>query len=373
MNISRIKQCLPVLGASLMALTLSAGAEEPAGAIYTMDNAAGANHVLAWTRAENGALTWADAHATGGAGNGSGLSSQGSVILSRDGRWLFVCNAGSDDVSVFAVSPNGLRLVDRASSGGRLPLSLALHHNLLYVLNAGGTVGDKDSISALLFADGKLTSLPHSTRELSGDNTGSAQVSFVRNGEVLVVTERTTSLIDTFTLNEDGLADAHKVFPSAGATPFGFAVGRQGRIFVSEAQGAAANASSASSYSVSAAGELTVLSAAVPTEQTSACWLVTTGDGHLAYTANAASGSISGYSVAPNGTLHLLDPSGVTAVTGAGSHPVDMITSIDGEFLFAVANGNGTLAAFGVNPNGSLTPLPGVSGIPTSAAGLAGR
>jgi len=69
----------------------------------------------------------------------------------------------------------------------------------------------------------------------------------------------------------------------------------------------------------------------------------------------------------------LLDADGRTAVTGAGSHPVDMAQSIDGRFLYNLANGNGTLNVFEVKGNGSLKPLMSISGIPTSAAGLAGR
>ena len=40
-----------------------------------------------------------------------------------------------------------------------MPLSLALRRNLLYVLNAGGLVGDKDNITAFVLADGSLQSL----------------------------------------------------------------------------------------------------------------------------------------------------------------------------------------------------------------------
>jgi 6-phosphogluconolactonase (cycloisomerase 2 family) len=295
------------------------------------------------------------------------------VVLSRDGHWLFVCNAGSDEVSVFAVAPQGLQLVDKVNSGGRLPLSLTLRRDLLYVLNAGGTVGDKDNITGFVFRHGKLAALSHSTRALSGDNTGPAQVSFTDDGDALVVTERNTNLIDTFGLDDDRLVTSHKLFQSAGLTPFGFAVGRRDRVFVSEAGGGAANASSASAYSISEDGDLEVLSGAVPTEQTAACWLVASHDGRFLYTANAGSGTISGFSVSPAGGLQLISPGGITAVTGAGSHPVDMTLSRDGRFFYSLANGNGTLGAFRTKPNGSLEPLSVVSGIPVSAAGLAGR
>ena len=150
--------------------------------------------------------------------------------------------------------------------------------------------------------------------------------------------------------------------------PFGFSVGHQDRIFVSEAVD-----STASSYSVSDDGNLAVISASVPTEQHAACWLTLTPDEHYAYTADAASGTLSGFSVAANGSLHLLEADGVAAVIGNGSHPVDMAPSNDGHFLFSLANGNGTLNAFRIAADGSLKSLGTASGIPASAAGLAAR
>src|SRR5436190_15263035 len=147
------------LAFSLALLAPTARADQ-GGALYTMDNESGANHVIAFNRAENGGPTGAGSFATGGAGTGAGLSSQGSLLLSRDGRWLFVCNAGSSEISVLAVTRDGLSLADKVNSGGQMPVSLALRHNLLYVLNAGGGVGDKDNITAFIFANGKLLALP---------------------------------------------------------------------------------------------------------------------------------------------------------------------------------------------------------------------
>lgn len=353
------------LGLALVTMSVNAGEKS---VIYTMDNAATANHVLSFQREENGNLVNAASAATGGTGSGAGLASQGSVALSRDGHWLFVCNAGSSEISVLNASENGLTLSDKVSSGGRMPVSLALRHNLLYVLNAGGGVSDVDNITAFVFANGKLLALPDSTRTLSASNTGPAQVSFARDGDTLIVTERSTSLIDTFAIDDDGLAGTHKTFQSVGATPFGFDVGREGRLFVSEAKN-----STASSYSVSPEGELEVISGAIPTKQAAACWLIASHDGRFVYTANAASGSISGFSVSHDGSLQPISADGRTGIIGDGSHPVDMTQSHDGRFLYNLANGNGTIAGFRVGPDGALDLVVTVSGIPGSAAGLAGQ
>jgi 6-phosphogluconolactonase (cycloisomerase 2 family) len=239
---------------------------------------------------------------------------------------------------------------------------------LLYVLNAGGLVGDNDNITGFIFADGNLVPLPGSTHALSADNTGPAEVSFSPEGDALIVTERLTSLIDTFVVGEDGLPTDAKTFQSVGATPFGFDVGKDNRVFVSEAPG-----STASSYQISEDGDLAVISGSVPTHQAAACWLLTARDGRFIYTANAGSGTISGFQVGNDGSLHLLDQNGVTGSTGSGSHPTDMVQSRDGRFLYSLNNGNGTISAFGVGPNGSLQSLTTVTGLPTSSAGLAGR
>jgi 6-phosphogluconolactonase (cycloisomerase 2 family) len=347
------------------------GSEAPGlnGAVYTMDNAASGNRVLSFQRDADGSLSPSASDPTGGLGTGSGLSSQGAILLTRDGQWLFVSNAGSDEISVFAVSRNGLQLADKVGSGGHTPISLTLDQDLLYVLNAGGAGGGQDTITGFHFDKGHLTAIPGSTQTLSADNTGPAQVSFTSDGQVLVVTEKSTSIIDTFTVDDHGLPENHKMFASPAATPFGFAAGRRNRIFVSNAAGP----SSMSSYQILEDGDVEAISSPVVTSQNAACWVVLTDNNRFAYTANAGSGSISGFRVDPHGNLELLDLDGRTGVTGDGSHPIDMALSNNGRFLYSLNSGNGTISAFRVEADGSLQSLGNLSGISTAASGLAAR
>jgi 6-phosphogluconolactonase (cycloisomerase 2 family) len=341
-----------------------------AGALFTMDNASAGNHVLAYRRGADGRLSFLGAFATDGLGTGGGLGNQGALVLTRGGRWLFACNAGSDEVSVFRVTPHGLQLTDKVGSGGRRPISLAVHRNLLYVLNAGGLVGDADNVTAFLFFNGELSPLVGSTRSLSAANTDPAQISFSPDGDVLVVTEKATNTIDTFTVNDDGLIDEHQPFASVGKTPFGFAF-RRDVLIVSEAFGGAPDASAVSSYELADDGNLQVISTSVPTTETAACWIVVARNGHFAYASNTGSGTLSGYDVSSGGNLNLLNADGVTGVTGPG--PIDMALSVNSHFLYALNSGDGTISAFRVNHDGSLSSLPGVDGIPSGANGLAAR
>src|SRR5262245_51830928 len=77
------------------------------GAVFTMDNSSIANHVLAFQRSNDGTLGDPTTFSTGGKGTGSGLGTQGAIVLSENSRWLFACNAGSDEISVFLVTPDG--------------------------------------------------------------------------------------------------------------------------------------------------------------------------------------------------------------------------------------------------------------------------
>lgn len=346
-----------------------AAAAGDSGAVYTLTNSAAGNEVAIFNRAADGTLTAAGTVATGGLGTGGGLGSQSALTLSANHKWLLAVNAGSNEISVLAVSPTGLTLVDKVASGGVRPISVTNYKNLVYVLNAGGS-GNITGFT--LGKNGKLTPITNSTRNLSNNGAGAApgpaQVSFSPDGDVLVVTEKATNLIDTFTVDEDGAAGNVTTHPSAGVTPFGFAFTRRGTLIVSEAAGGAANASSASSYDVSD-DSFELISAVVPTNQTAACWAVTTKNGKYAYTTNAGSGSIAAYRVGRDGSLSLLN--GQAGLPGAGSTPVDAALSGNSQYLYTLNAGAHTITGFAVNADGGLSAIGGASGLIAGAVGLA--
>ena len=362
-----------LLLAFLLPLSALAGGG-PIGAVYTMSNAAEGNSVLVFDRDLVGKLTPAGEFDTGGLGTGAGLGNQGGVIIDPANRWLFVVNAGSHDVSVFAVDEDGLTLVDREPSGGENPISLTYSGNLLYVLNAGGAVGGTDEITGFTVgADGTLTPIPGSTQSLSAANTGPAQVSFNADGDVLVVTEKATSLIDTFTVGSDGVAVPANSFASSGMTPFGFAIGKRDQVFVSEAAGGATDQSSVSSYQLGKDGSLALISPSVGTTETAACWAIVSHDGRFTYTTNAGSGTISGYHIGFDGSLALLNANGRTGNTGKDSGPLDMAFSNDGRNLYTLNGQSHTIGVFKVKDKGGLARLNSHIDVPASANGLAVR
>ena len=116
------------------------------------DNTAG-NQVVAYDRADNGGLTLANTYNTGGLGgvlNGSAvdhLASQGSLTYDQSNGLLYAVNAGSNTVSVFSVRGDQLTLRQVVNSGGTFPVSVAVHGDLVYVLNAEGA-GSLQGISS---------------------------------------------------------------------------------------------------------------------------------------------------------------------------------------------------------------------------------
>ena len=332
------------------------------GLVMAITNAPGVNAVVVYRRAADGSLTAGGVYPSGGAGTGAGLGSQGAVVVTDDRRFVLAVNAGSNSISSFRIRHDGLELIDTESSGGLMPTSIAVRDGLVFVLNAGVP----NNISAFhLRAQGRLERLPDFTRPLSAASTSPAQVAFSDDGGSLLVTERATNMISVFALERHGI-EGPFLTPSAGPTPFGFAVGPRNTVFVSEA-GAGGGAST---YRLRRNGDLDAISSNVMTGQRAACWAVLTPDGRFGYVTNAGTGNISGFAIGRDGSAELLNVDGVTAATGG--NPTDMAMSEDGRYLYARVGATTTIAVFRIARDGSLAALPSLTGTPAGLAGLAG-
>jgi 6-phosphogluconolactonase len=339
---------------------VAAAHDASAGFVYTETNAAGGNAVLAFSRDGDGRLTPVGTFSTGGLGSGAGLGSQGAVILTDHGHLLLAVNAGSNDISVFRVRGGGrLTLTDRTHAAGATPISLTASGDLVYALDAGGA----GNIAGFRLAGGDLHPIPGSQRPLSGSTTGPAEVAFSTDGRYLVVTEKTTSQLDTYRVDRHGRAGAPVTTASSGPVPFGFAFDSHDHAIVSEAANSAL-----SSYRLGAGGAA-VVSASVATGGNAACWVAVSPDGRWAFDSNAHGGTISSFSVARDGTLALAHS--VAADTGTGSTPLDLAVTPDGGFLYVVVAGANNLGGYRIRAVGSLATVPGTTALPAGATGIA--
>ncbi|MGR9114650.1 MAG: lactonase family protein [Gammaproteobacteria bacterium] len=345
-------------------------AEEAIGRLYTMSNDVNANEILVYQRYLEGGLSPLATVPTNGYGTGTGLGNQGAIVLSAEGDFLFAVNAGSDSISSFRITQNGLELIETEDSGGIRPVSVTEDHGRLFVLNAGDNSNPGNIKGFRIQTDGALEPIANSVQTLSSDviGTGAAQIQFSGNGKQLIVTEKATNLILTYQLDANDVPTPPRINESAGQTPFGFAVGKRKQIFVSNAEAGAAGISSMSSYKLSPRGRLKSISPEVTAGETAACWVVLAPSGRFAFTTNAGSGTVSSFRVGFNGKITVADND--AGNTGTGSGPIDMAISPDGRFLYTLNSGNETISSFAVNWGGQLTLLDTTSDLPDGANGL---
>ncbi len=350
--------------------------DDDAGAVYVLSNQVVNNSILVFDRASDGILTFSGSFPTGGTGTGplatSGapfldpLGSQGSLVFSAG--LLFAVNAGSNEVSMFAVKDKDLVLLDKVSSGGQTPVSLAVNGFHVYVVNQGNTTVAPNIIGFIIDPiKGRLIPLAGSKRPLAGGSLASpAQASFNVDGSVLLVTEKGTNIIDTYQVDFRGYASEPTSHLSRGNGPFGFSVTYSDLAVVSDSSGEAA-----SSYKIKENGNLILVSGSVSNgAQAAPCWLVTTKEGRFAYEANAGSSTIASFGIARNGVLSLINPQ--AAAIGGGL--LDMAMTTDSKFLY-VRDGSGTVVGYQVEEDGSLTSVGSTptGSLPAGAQGIAVR
>jgi 6-phosphogluconolactonase (cycloisomerase 2 family) len=324
------------------------------------DNIAG-NQIVAYHRDHDGTLDLASTYATKGLGgvlNGSvvdHLGSQGSLASDPKHSLLYAVNAGSNTVSVFSVDGDQLSLLQVVGSGGTFPVSIAVHDDLVYVLNAE----DGGSVSGYRVDDGGLHPIWGSTRSLEltipTDTTQfthtPGQVAFSPDGTQLIVTTKANVVgndIDVFGVSSDGRLSHSPVTNSEpGTVPFAISFDQAGHLVIGEA-----GPSALVTFRLHRDGTVTQLDS-LANGQPGLCWV--TAASNFFFTGNTASNSTSGYQSSFNGQLTLLG----STPTDPGT--VDASSSANGRFLYVQTGGKGVVDEFQVNADGSLTEVGSVT------------
>jgi DNA-binding beta-propeller fold protein YncE len=337
----------------------------PGGAVFVQtDNTAG-NRVVAYDRAADGTLRRAGSYATGGRGGilaGSVVdhtASQGSLAWDPAHARLYAVNAGSNTISVFGVSGDRLALRQVLRSGGTFPVSVAVHGDLVYVLNAlnGGDVQGFKTIGSLLIP------LPGSRRALGLDpaetpqfTSTPGQVAFTPDGSQLIVTTKNNGNdIDVFGVGSAGWLSARPTVNSEpGTVPFAISFDVSGHLVIAEA-----GTNALATFALSSRGTVRLLNEA-GTGQAATCWV--TPAGSYLFASNAGSANVSGFLSSAQGALTLLGS------TGTDPGTVDAAAAAGGRFLYVQTGGNGIVDEFAVGTGGSLTKIGAVT-VPGAVGG----
>jgi 6-phosphogluconolactonase (cycloisomerase 2 family) len=343
----------------------SSGYSGASHAVFVQTDAASGNRIVAYHRAADGALSPAGSYPTGGLGGVLGGSvvdhtaSQGSLTYDPWHSLLYAVNAGSNTVSVFAVSGDHLALRQVLSSGGTFPVSVAVHGDLVYVVNAL----DGGSLQGYRVFGSFLVPLPGSSRALGLNPDASpqftntpGQVAFTPDGSKLIVTTKANGNdIDVFDVGFGGWLSAAPVVNSEpGTVPFAITFDPYGNLVIAEA-----GTNALATFAISGHGTLSQLDA-VGTGEAATCWVAPAGP--FLFASNAGSAAESGFTSAANGQLTLL---GATA-TGAGT--VDASAAAGGQFLYVQTGGAGIVDEYAVGSSGALSQIGSVT-VPDAVGG----
>jgi len=346
-----------------------AGPASPAGlpgassAVFVQTDDTAGNHVVAYHRAADGTLTPAGSYATGGRGGilaGSVVdhtASQGSLAYDPAHALLYAVNAGSDTITVFGVSGDRLTRREVLGSGGSFPVSVAVHGDLVYVLNALGG----GNVQGFKVIGGFLAPLPGSRRHLGLDpaetpqfTSTPGQVAFTPDGSQLVVTTKNNGNdIDVFGVGFGGRLSARPVVnPEPGTVPFAISFDSSGHLVIAEA-----GTNALATFVLSSRGTVRLLNQA-GTGQAATCWV--TPAGPYLFASNAGSANVSGFISSAGGALTLLGSTGTDAGT------VDAAAAA--RFLYVQTGANGIVDEFAIGTGGSLTKIGSVT-VPGAAGG----
>jgi len=392
------------------------------------------NAVVHYRRAPNGEISEVERTATGGAGSGvfkpiSGQESApnafegaGSVILSKDRRFLFTTNGGDNSVSCFAVGEDGrLTLRDCKSTGnpveGRSGTAKSLAYcaskGILYALHSFGpdhlrllscdsegkltarperyTVNTHDkpnrvSTMVVLTPDEKFVFVGTTFDEPASANPDGSPILWVRRpgGSLRSIASNAPDPdgLAVFPVREDGTLGTASFHDSKGGSPFyiAFLHNQPDTFVVGEAVG-----DGVSFGAIDANGKITIgapitidTSAGKPSEL---CWLAVSPDDRFVFATNFGYSNVSSYRINGKGLELAKDPA-CAKVPGDGtfralcgdvsSGPSDNWVSPDGAYFYQIYGNASKLVGYATRPDGSLEEITSAAIPYNSPQGLAG-
>jgi hypothetical protein len=406
------------------------------GCLYIQTNEV-RNSVIHFRRAANGMIKEVARTATGGRGSGtfkpiSGQESApnafegaGSVILSRDRRFLFATNGGDNSVSSFSVDKDGrLKLLDtkptgntvEGKSGTAKSLAYLPSKGMLFVLHSFGP----DHVRLMsVGGDGKLTPRMERYTANTKDKTDRVPTMAVLspNGKFLLVgttfdrpiahtglypdgspilwvqqPDGTFRVIASnapdpdglvvFPVQDDGTLGAAKFQDAKGGSPFyiAFLHGRPDTFVVGYAVGDGCTVGTIDRDGNLSIGPLVKIdtSPGLPSEL---CWLAVSPDDDLVYATNFGYSYVSALRINGNGLEIAKDPAS-QKVPGDGtarglnttvtSGPADNWITPDGAYLYQIYGNASKLVGYATKPDGSLEEITSVKIPYNSPQGLAG-
>jgi 6-phosphogluconolactonase len=313
------------------------------------------------------------------------ITAPSAIAVSSDGFFAFVTNAGaSNAVTAFRVATDGRLLRVSATQAnpnpapvGMEPVALIISPNnqFLYVSNRGS-----DTVTAFSIDDaGALTLVPQTgatTNPVSVQGDAPAGMTVSPNGQFLYVSSSTSNVITVFQIEASGLLT---LVPATGANPNPISVGgtdpKSVRISPNGSFLYVANSGSntVTAFQIGSNGLLTQVPSTASNQNpisvggTAPNGIIVSSNGQFLYSANGG-GNVTTFTIGGGGLLTLAPPSsGNLNPVPAGTNPVAVTLSPDGQALF-VANAGGTVSSYTIAAaSGLLAPVNPLLGNPFRA------
>lgn len=317
-----------------------------------------------------------------------------AMVLTPDGKSLFVANRDDGTVSAYSVDSDGsVAAQANATPAGTFPVALAVDpgSKFLFVANQG-TFADNTSgtVSVFSIQGTGLTEVAGSPfpTELPSDvtGTGPSAVMAAPTGNFLYVANQFSSTLSIFTYDQNGVLTQAAGSPvTTAANPSGLAFSRCAGVS-SATTNCPTNDGNSLFVANSGSNQVSVFAACIQTTSTCATPDGTltpvanspfgAGSGPVAfmvhpalnfvYAVDAKSNQVSQFKYSPvTGALTSLSP----AATSTQANPLAGGITSDGAWAFVPNNGTSTVSAFAVGTGGKLnqatTPAITVSGQPS--------
>jgi 6-phosphogluconolactonase (cycloisomerase 2 family) len=208
----------------LMAMTMVAVVRTPAWSqqvsdiIWLESNSTAGNSILAFKNDGTGGPTFLGSTPTGGIGVFDKTFALGpfdsdqNLIVNSEGTLLFAVNSGSNSISVFHITPDGLQAVNGSPfpSGGSNPVSLGLKGDILVVVNKDQDPAQNDNLvlpnytTFRVWPNGHLSPIEHTTTVSVAYGTSPSQALIASRGSVVFGADFLGGLLQSFALDGDG-------------------------------------------------------------------------------------------------------------------------------------------------------------------------
>ena len=300
----------------------------------------GTNDVSAYTIGVNGTLTQIACSvgcSVAIAGNFQAGISPWSVTIDPSGKFAYVANSGSNDVSAYSINPDGT--LTQILCGAVSPCAF----NGLNYLDTFQAGNSPQSIT--VDPTGKFAYVANSFNGVNGNSISAYSITSTGKLTRIDADPNTAGIQDFL----------------AGTSPWSVTVDPTGKFaYVANSFNGGLTGNSVITYAINPSSGMLTTIGFISSGGTQPQSVTVHPSGKFAYVTNYLSGGVTGYSIGSTGVLATLtQPVGGWAT---GTNPFGVTIDPSGKFAYVANQGSNDVSTYGINPDGTFTILRTIAG-----------